>query len=129
MEDRIQINGAWYRREKGETEEVKEVVKYEIGDDFTEYRGLVWETSEFCFEATRLYDGYSTDLLHKDFSIEFTDKRVTPWVNDIWDSMTWFEAMHLGNQESVAGLRGELGEIGVAQTQAFLNLLAKKGWL
>jgi hypothetical protein len=125
MEDRVQINGVWYRRE---TEEVAQRVKYEIGDDFAEYRGLVWETDQFCFEASRLYKDGGEDL-YDDFSIKFTDKRVKPWVEDHWDSMSWFEAMHLGNRESVKGLTGEIGEDGVAQTQAFLNLLARKGWL
>ena len=125
MEDRIQINGVWYRRE---TEDVEPNVQYEIGDDFAEYRGLVWETDEFCFEASRLYKKGSEEL-YEDFMIEFTDKRVSPWVTDIWDSMSWFEAMHLGNRDSVKGLKKEIGVSGVGQTRSFLNFLARKGWL
>jgi hypothetical protein len=125
MEDRIEINGVWYRRE---TEDVELNVKYEIDGDFAEYRGLVWETDEFCFEASRLYKDGGEEL-HKDFDIKFTDKRFSPWAEDHWDSMSWFEAMHLGNRDSVEGLKKEIGETGVAQTRAFLNFLARKGWL
>jgi hypothetical protein len=125
MEDRIQINGVWYRRE---TEDVEPNVQYEIDGDFAEYRGLVWETDEFCFEASRLYKKGSEEL-YEDFAIEFTDKRVSPWVTDTWDSMSWFEAMHLGNPDSVKALKKEIGVSGVGQTRSFLNFLARKGWL
>ena len=125
MEDRIQINGVWYRRD---TEDVEPNVQYEIDGDFAEYRGLVWETDEFCFEASRLYKKGSEEL-HEDFAIEFIDKRVSPWVTDIWDSMSWFEAMHLGNPDSVKALKKEIGVSGVGQTRSFLNFLARKGWL
>jgi hypothetical protein len=43
--------------------------------------------------------------------------------------MSWFEAMHLGNRDSIAGLKKEIGVSGVGQTRSFLNFLARKGWL
>ena len=80
MENRIQINGVWYKREKPETP------KYEINDiNVTKHLSYIFESTDFCFEAIRIYRG-GGEVFFDDIDIKFTDKRVIPWKIDYWDN-------------------------------------------
>jgi len=120
--ERIQIGGVWYRLER------EERAIESIENEIAKYQAYVYETREFCFEATRLYRDRGEEL-DKDFSIELTDKRTGKWTTDYWDSMPWFEAVYLGNEELVANLKKQIGEVGFEQTRRFLGYLRSNGWL
>ena len=120
--ERIQIGGVWYRLER--EEEAVESIENEVA----KYQAYVYETGEFCFEATRLYRDRGEEL-YKDFSIELTDKRTSKWTTDLWDSMPWFESVYFGSEEAVADLKKQISNVGVEQTRRFLEYLRSKDWL
>ena len=67
MEDRIQINGVWYKREEPETP------KYEISDiNVIKSISYVFETTDFCFEATKLSKDVG-EVFFDSIDIEFTE--------------------------------------------------------
>jgi len=128
MEDRIQINGVWYKREEPKIE----TPKYEINDlNVTKHLSYSFESTDFCFEAIRLYKDEGETFFNS-IDIEFTDKRVKPWKVDYWDNPNWFRGILDNNPESL-NVEEEtienLGPNGLGQLQAFLGYLKDKGWL
>ena len=117
MKDRIQVDGVWYVRED----------KKQIEIDLIEFKGCLYETDEFCFEATLTYD--DDGELYPDVSIKFTDKRVKPWKEDHWDNNNWFRGVYEDKPESYESAVEELGVDGAKQFQAFINKLVEKEWL
>ena len=128
MEDRIQINGVWYKREEPKIE----TPEYEISDvNVTKSMSYIYESTDFCFEAIRLYKSGGKAFFDS-IDIEFTDKRVKPWKVDYWDNPNWFRGILDNNPESL-NVEEEtienLGPNGLGQLQAFLGYLKDKGWL
>ncbi len=128
MENRIQINGVWYKREEPKIE----TPKYEINDlNVTKHLSYSFESTDFCFEAIRLYtDGGKA--FFDSIDIEFTDKRVKPWKTELWDNPNWFKGVLDNDPEALNDDEGtieSLGPNGLGQLKAFLAYLRDKKWL
>ena len=128
MEDRIQINGVWYKREEPKIE----TPKYEINDlNVTKHLSYSFESTDFCFEAIRLYKDEG-ETFFDSIDIEFTDKRVKPWKTDFWDNPSWFKGILDNDPEALNDEDGtikDLGSSGLGQLQGFLAYLKDKKWL
>ena len=126
MEDRIQINGVWYKREESETP------KYEITDcNITSSKSYTYESTDFCFEAIKLSKDEG-EVFFDTVDIEFTDKRVKPWKTELWDNPNWFKGILDNDPEALNDDEGtieSLGPNGLGQLKAFLTYLKDKKWL
>jgi len=139
MEDRIQINGEWYVREQSDDEQeailhpFRKEIKPLSREDVTGFKGFVYETDKFCYEATIIAkDGlFEEGEYHDNIDIKFTDKRIKPWVEDHWDSMFWFRGVLENNPESVKGLLigDRMNREDVEGFRSFLAFLKQQGWL
>jgi hypothetical protein len=124
MEDRIQINGVWYVREQPNPEP-----EFELNmDNVIRFRGISYESDKYVFEATIIRKPGS-DWEYYDCDIEFKDKRTKPWVEDLWDNITWVKGVLNNNPESLVELRKEVCPQGEAEFKAFLKVLKQEGWL
>jgi hypothetical protein len=128
MEDRVQINGVWYKREDPKIE----TPEYEITDrNVTKHLSYIFESTDFCFEAIRLYKDEG-ETFFDSIDIEFTDKRVKPWKTDFWDNPNWFKGILDNDPEALNDEDGtikDLGSNGLGQLKAFLAYLKDKKWL
>jgi len=128
MEDRIQINGVWYKREEPKIE----TPKYEINDlNVTKHLSYSFESTDFCFEAIRLYKDEGETFFNS-IDIEFTDKRFVPWKTELWDNPNWFKGILDNDPEALNDDEGtieSLGPNGLGQLKAFLIYLKDKKWL
>jgi hypothetical protein len=124
MEDRIQINGVWYKREEDSIEEPESTFW-----DVTDYIGKVAESKLYVFKAERIYrDGSGGEFLS--VSIEFTDKRVPgDWKTDVWDNDTWMRSVLKDYPEALEELREAVCEQGEKEFKEFLRMLQEEGWL
>jgi hypothetical protein len=139
MEDRIQINGEWYIREQpdAELEAVLHPFRKEIKplkrEDVTAFKGFVYETDKFCYEATITAKSglFEEGEYHDNIDIKFTDKRIKPWVEDHWDSIFWFKGVLENNPESINTLLvGDgMNREDVDKFRSFLAFLKQQGWL
>jgi len=123
--DRIQINGEWYVKESNVTTTPKKV---EIEDsDITWTKGALYETDEYCWEATKIYkeDG----SLYSGLDIKFTDKMADPFEEQHWDNNLWMRGVLENNTESLEEARDVMDEEGVAYFQAFLAKLRNEFWI
>lgn len=133
MEDRIKINGMWYVKEdKKQSPEINKIIIND--DDVTHTLNCVWETDEWCFEATTiLFDNAEMLTDHyKDAFLKITDKRNsdrTEWVEHNVDNSFWFFAVLEGNEESLDSAYEIFDEYGIEQFRAFLTYLIKIDWL
>jgi hypothetical protein len=128
MEDRIQINGVWYKREDPKIE----TPEYEINDlNVTKHLSYIFESTDFCFEAIRLYKDEGETFFNS-IDIEFTDKRFIPWKTEYWDNPNWFKGILDNDPEALNDEEGtieSLGPNGLGQLQGFLAYLRDKKWL
>jgi hypothetical protein len=127
MEDRIQINGVWYKREEDSAEETESTF-WEV----TDYIGKVAESKLYIFKAERIYrDGINSELYS--VSIEFTDKRFTDnralWKTELWDNPTWMIDVLNDEPEALEDLRESVCEQGEREFKEFLKTLVNEGWL
>jgi hypothetical protein len=139
MEDRIQINGEWYIREQpdAELEAVLHPFRKEIKplsrEDVTGFKGFVYETDKFCYEATIIAKSglFEEGEYHDNIDIKFTDKRIKPWVEDHWDSMAWFKGVSENNPDSINSLinENEMEAEDILEFRSFLAFLKQQGWL
>ena len=139
MEDRIQINGEWYIREQpdAELEAVLHPFRKEIKplsrEDITAFKGFVYETDKFCYEVTIITKSglFEEGEYYDNIDIKFTDKRIKPWVEDHWDSMSWFKGVLENNPESINTLLvGDgMSREDVDGFRSFLAFLKQQGWL
>jgi hypothetical protein len=124
MEDRIQLNGEWYVREQPNPEP-----EFELNiDNIIRFRGISYESDKYVFEATIIRKP-SSDWEYYDCDIEFKDKRTRPWVEDLWDNITWVKGVLNNNPESLVELRKTVCPQGEAEFKAFLKVLKQEGWL
>ena len=124
MKDRIQINGEWYIKESLNPLPEPEPL------DLTYTQGCVYETSKYCFEATRLYKDYDSCEFYEDtLDIEFTDKRTKPWKTDHWDNSTWLLAVHHNDRDALEEAFELMDNDGVRELKNFIRELLKMGWL
>lgn len=115
--DRIQINGVWYVPETK-----NEVI------DLTMFEGCVYETSFYCFEATRIKINNS-EKFYDGIDIEFTDKRVNPFKIDYWDSNEWMLGVYNNDKDSLKHAGEVMCDEGIKDFKLFLGELIKMGWL
>lgn len=130
MEDRIQINGVWYTREDNQpTQEIKPLKR----EDVTAFKGFVYETDKFCYEATIIAKSglFEEGEYHDNIDIKFTDKRIKPWVEDNWDNMSWFRGVLENNPDSINSLinENEMEVEDILEFRSFLAFLKQQGWL
>lgn len=124
MKDRIQINGEWYIKESSNLLPEPEPL------DLTYTQGCVYETSKYCFEATRLYKDYDSCEFYEDtLDIEFTDKRTKPWKTDDWDRVDWFRGVYDNDKRAINEALKVMDEDGVKELKQFIGHLIKIGWL
>ena len=125
MEDRIQINGVWYKREEDSIEEPESLFW-----DVTNYIGKVAESKLYVFKAEKMYKDESNSELYSCVDIEFTDKRILGnWKTDVWDNNTWMRSVLKDNPEALDELRESVCEQGEKEFKEFLRMLQEEGWL
>ena len=88
MENRIQINGTWYVKE--DTTNIQpETSKFDAALA-THFEGYVYETTDYCWEATRIYKDKE---FHNGVSIKFANKKTEEV--EYWDNERWMkEVLH-----------------------------------
>jgi len=126
MEDRIQINGVWYKRE----EEAPVFESAPVVLDVTNYIGKVAESGLYCFKAEKMYKDEINGELYSGVDIEFTDKRkLGEWIEDLWDNDTWMRGVLNDDPDALKELRKSVCERGELEFKAFLKTLVNEGWL
>jgi hypothetical protein len=131
MQDRIEINGIWYVREDKQPTPVIDDLNDE---DVTDSLDCVWETDEFCFEATVLLRDNAEELtdFYGSVYLKITDKRPSDrkdWVEHDADNDKWLLGVLEGNPDSMSEAYEMFDENGIKQFRAFISYLIKKGWL
>lgn len=118
--ERIQINGVWY---------VKETTNEEpIELDIIDFIGCSYETSDYVWEATKIYKSLASDILYNGVDIEFTDKTVTPWKEQHWDNNKWFLGVYNNNPEFISDAKESMNAEGIRHFRAFIGELIKREW-
>ena len=121
-QDRIQINGIWYVKETATKEEP-------IVLDLTDFIGCSYETSDYAWEATKIYKSLASDILYDGVDIKFTDKTVTPWKEDHWDNNNWILGIYKNNPESMPDAEESMNTEGIRHFRAFIGQLIDREWL
>jgi hypothetical protein len=125
MEDRIQINGVWYKREEDSIEETESTFW-----DVTTYIGKVAESKLYVFKAEKIYRDENGGGLLSGVDIEFTDKRTLGnWKTEYWDNDTWMRGVLNDGIDALEELRKSVCEQGEKEFKEFLTILQKEGWL
>jgi hypothetical protein len=123
MQDRIEINGVWYRREAGYENRQRDI-------ELTFSRSCSYETDQYCWEAIRLQRGEDESLgYYPGIDVKFTDKTEKPWTEEYWDSEAWVKGILTGNAESLESAEEIMCPEGVADFRRFLKKLVELGWL
>jgi hypothetical protein len=125
MEDRIQINGVWYKREEDSVEETESTFW-----DVTTYIGKVAESKLYVFKAEKIYRDENGGGFLSGVDIEFTDKRILgEWIEDLWDNDTWMRGVLNNSPDALEELRKSVCEQGEKEFKEFLRILQEEGWL
>jgi hypothetical protein len=125
MEDRIQINGVWYKREEDSIEETESTFW-----DVTTYIGKVAESKLYVFKAEKIYRDENGGGFLSGVDIEFTDKRILgEWIEDLWDNDTWMRGVLNDDPDALKELRKSVCEQGEKEFKEFLTILQEEGWL
>ena len=131
MKDRIQVDGVWYVRESS-TLPIVEIDEMLV----TNTLGCIWESDNWCFEATAILREEAvdlTDIYTTIIDIAITDKRNPD--RDKWieykdcDNVNWFIGFYEGNPESMPEAEEMLDEQGIAEFRGFIGHLIEKGWI
>jgi hypothetical protein len=125
MENRIQINGTWYVKEDSISQLGTMAPKFDAALA-THFEGYVYETDEYCWEATRIYkDG---DMgFYEGIDIEFTNKSTKEV--EYWDNESWFKNVFDNRQEAVELACESMNDDGIATFKLFIHFLMCQGWL
>jgi hypothetical protein len=122
--ERIQINGEWYVKETpSETVESVEL-------DFTHTESLIYETTKYCFEVSRIYR--DDDITFYDgVNIEFTDKRYPreEWKMDYWDNDSFIIGVYENDGSCLDDVLEIMDNEGVKTLQQIVEQLIEKEWL
>jgi hypothetical protein len=119
--ERIQINGVWYVKETTNEEPIELNV--------IDFIGCSYETSDYVWEATRIYKSLDSNILYDGADIKFTDKTVTPWKEQHWDNDKWFFGIYNNNPESMPDAEESMNTEGIRHFRAFIGELIKREWL
>ncbi len=123
MEDRIEINGEWYVKEENTIPVNIDPVKLSV----TEFKGIVYESDKYCFEASLMKDDNGD--YYDDCSIKFTDKRTKPWKEQHIDNPFWFFRLLDGNKESMEEIPEMMCPKGLDELIYVIEDLIERGWL
>lgn len=121
-QDRIQINGVWYVKEKESllpTRKELEIIYFE---------GCVLETDEYCWEVNKLRKNEDGDF-YDGVDIKFTDKTQYPLKTDHWDGTEWLLSVLEGEYSATLGAKEEMSETGIRDFKILLQKLKDKNWL
>ena len=131
MKDRIQVDGVWYVRETS-TLPIVEIEEMFV----TNTLGCIWESDNWCFQATAILREEAvdlTDIFTTIIDIVITDKRNSDrdkWIeHDAVDNSTWFIGVYEGNPESMPEAEEMMDEQGIAEFRGFIGHLIGKGWI
>ena len=129
MEERIEINGEWYVKEKPtQTSKDYKIPREHLHGELleiTNYEGFVYEDDFHVFEATMLLN--EDDEYWGDVMIEVTDK-----MNDrelYFDNPSFLIAFLQQGQYQIKEVIREIGEERVGYFWRFIKSLREKGWL
>ena len=130
MENRILINGVWYVKEECKFTETKASPNIDdMIEELTTSLEIVYENSDFCFVASRIYE--TKKIFYDDFTITITDKRSgdkSTWKEEYMDHMLFMDHLKDRNPESIDEMCKTMNMEGVEILITFLNILEKKGW-
>ena len=122
--ERIQINGEWYVKEtSSETVESVEL-------DFTHTESLIYETTKYCFEVSRIYR--DDDITFYDgVNIEFIDKRYPreEWKTEYWDNDSFIIGVYENDESCIEDALETMDNEGVKTLQQIVKQLIEKEWL
>ena len=116
MEERIEVNGVWYVKEKALEEELF----------ITEFDGIVYENDLFSLEVTRLKDEDGTPT--ESILMEYTSK-AQPHIKECWDNVDWMIGVYRNSPVSIRQLYPLMGEERIKQIQSIIGTLIEKGWI
>jgi hypothetical protein len=125
MENRIQINGTWYVKEDSIPQPAPMAPKFDAALA-THFEGYVYETDEYCWEATRIYKDGNKEF-YDGVSIEFTNKNTKEV--EYWDNDSWMKNVLRNVQEALDGAMESMNDDGIATFKLFINFLMCQGWL
>jgi len=129
--NRIEINGIWYVREDKQPTPVIDDIN---DDDVTDSLDCVWETDEYCFEATVLLRDNAEELtdFYGSVYLKITDKRPSDrkdWIEHEADNSNWLLGVLEGDEDAMVDAYDIFDGNGIKQFRAFISYLIKKGWL
>ena len=130
MKERIQVDGVWYVREIS-TLPIVEIKPNSV----TNTLGCVWESREWCFEATAILRDEAEDLtdIYTIIDIVITDKRSEnrdEWIeHDSCDNSRWFIGVLEGDSDSMEEADEMMDAQGIAEFRGFISHLIDKGWI
>ena len=116
MEERIEVNGVWYVKEKALEEELF----------ISEFDGIVYENDLFSLEVTRLKDEDGTPT--ESILMEYTSK-AQPHIKEGWDNVDWMIGVYRNSPVSIRQLYPLMGEERIKQIQSIIGTLIEKGWI
>jgi hypothetical protein len=132
--ERIEINGVWYVREDSQSPKTLTIGE----NDVTHYRGIVHESDNYRFEASKLYKDFTSGQDYDGIAIEVTFKLMegrTPLHLkeriEYWDSVSFFQGVLANHPQSINIVRDGFDEDkeGIEIFKAFLVYLQKIHWL
>lgn len=111
--ERIQIDGVWYVKE------------YSTPVDYTEFRGCIYETLTYSWEAQVLVDRNGD--ARGDCWVEFVDKK--NHIDDVWDNPEFFINLYNRDPKAIKLAQECMNDQGVKDFTAFIKVLIDKGWI
>lgn len=119
--ERIQINGEWY---------VKETSSETVELDFTHTESLIYETTKYCFEVSRIYRDDDITF-YNGINIEFTDKRYPreEWKTEYWDNDLFIIGVYENDESCIEDALETMDNEGVKTLQQIVKQLIEKEWL
>jgi hypothetical protein len=129
--ERIEIKGVWYVRE--DLQSPKTITIRE--NDVTHFRGVVHESEDYCFEASKIYKDFTTGQDYDGVEIKITFKeRGVPqkdWRTEYWDHTAFFQGILKNHPGSINVIQKEFNgdNEGIEIFKAFLVYLQKIHWL
>ena len=116
MEERIEVNGVWYVKEKTFEKELS----------VTDFDVMVFENDLFSVKASRMKDPF--DIPTDDVAIEYTTK-VEPYIKERWDNLHWMIGVYRNSPTSVKQLYPLMGEERIKQIQSIIGTLIDRDWI
>jgi len=126
MKNRIQIDGVWYVKEEIKDEKPSYIIHLN-SNNVSSFQGFNFESDLYAWEAIRYLHADGKPFDHID--IKFTDKRVKPFREEIWDHTNWMRAILDNELISLEELRKSVCSRGETEFIAFLKYLRYQKWI